>query len=176
MRKKFFAFMMFLPTFAFADVDVSGCEVIGYMKSSITECTTMEFCQKEFGLTKDQELFDRCVKRIKTPEECAEYIAQQQEMARKELLIYKCPMTDELLKFKTQEWRDTGGIEKWALYNDGTSIDTDAMIADDESAYLFRVQVPVPVLMPLHENTIYGYDIIGPADKHGMMFSFIKEN
>lgn len=180
MRKMFLFIMLLLPTFAFASVDVSDCEIIGYRDKNVT-CVTMERCQQDFQKMKEvvpddeaKEDFDICVKSIKTPEECAKYVSEQQEMAHREYLIYKCPMTDKLLKLKTQEWRDAGGLEKEAFYNDGTPIDTDSMITDDESVYLFRVQVPFDVL-PLDENTKYGYDIIGPANEYGMMFTFIDK-
>lgn len=179
MKKYTLPIFVFLPTFAFAVVDVSNCNVIGYRDINMT-CNTMEKCQLNFEQMKEvvsddeaEKDFDRCVKSIKNPEECSQYIAEQQEMAHREYLIYKCPMNDWLLGIKnTEDWRDNGELQKYAYYNDGTPIDTDAMIADDKSAYLFRVQVPFDGL-PLNENTKYGYDLIVPADKDGLMFYFL---
>lgn len=182
MRKTSFIAMLFMPTFAFASVNISNCEVIGYRNTNVTEkfCNTMEKCQQNFEKKKEvdsadkaKEDFDRCVKSIKSSEECEQYIAEQQEMAHKEYLIYKCPMNDwfSLIK-KKEDFRDNGEFQKYAYYNDGTPIDTDAMITDDEYAYLFRIQVPFDI-SPLNENTKYGYDMIVPADKDGLMFYFL---
>ena len=89
MHKLFLALFMILPNFAFAAVDVSDCEVIGYQKSSVTEknCATQEKCEQQFAKHQIKEIFDDCIADIKTTEECAKYVAKQQELARKELLI-----------------------------------------------------------------------------------------
>ena len=182
MCKLFYIALFFIPTFAIADIDVSNCEVIGYRISHITEknCTTMEKCQQSFekikkvGSASDaQEFFDRCVESIKTAEECAQYIAEQHELSRKEFLIYKCPMTDFLLKQKIDAMRTSGGLEKYSYLNDGTLINTNAMIADSEYAYLFRDTYGLN-FGGITPNSKFGYSIIGPADESGLMFVWIE--
>ena len=157
----------------------SDCEVIGYQKSGVTEkmCGTAEQCQENFTHHKDKGMLDRCLKNVQTPEECAAFVQEQHELARKELLIYKCPMTETRLKYKNTEEKTSGGRGSRGVYNDDTPIDKEAMIADNEYAYLFREPGGLIGALSgrIDSGTKFIYVIIGPADEHGMDFVSIKE-
>jgi len=179
--KIFFVLLFLLPTVAFSAVDVSDCEVIGYQQSPVTEqnCATTEKCQAEFATHKNKSALDLCLKNVKTPAECQQFIAEQQELARQELLIYKCPMTYERLQQKMGE-KTSGGAQNRAYYNDETKIDPDELIADTEYVYLFRgigsgIGAAIGVISEKDKGRVR-YRIIGPADdEHGLVFSVFQE-
>lgn len=179
MRKLFFLPLCLIPTLTFADVDISDCEVIGYQKSGMTEknCNAVEYCQRYFTIDKDKDALDRCLKNGQTSEECDFWVKEQHELARKELLVYKCPMTETRLNYKNKEEKTSGGYGLRAVYNDDTPINQEAMIADNEYAYLFRRPdgAIAAITGKIDPDTKFIYFIIGPADEHGIEFVHIKE-
>ena len=177
----FFALLFLLPTVAFSAVDVSDCEVIGYQQSPVSEknCQTAEECQTDFAEHGNQDALNLCLKNVKTPEECAQFIAEQQELARQELLIYKCPITDERARQKMAE-KTSGGAQNRAYYNDGTKMNPDELITDTENVYLFRgvgsgISAAIGIISEKDKGKA-NYRIIGPADDehHGLVFSSFK--
>lgn len=175
MKKYILPVFFLLPIIAFADIDISGCNVIGYQTSRVTEksCKTKESCEEMFEKWQNQEDFDDCIAYVKTPEECEQFIAEQQELARKRLLIYKCPITDILLQRKMAE-KDVGTLEKYAYYSDGTPINTDAMITDSDNVYLF-LNTPLMVMDAITENSKLAYYIIGPVSTDNLMFTWLSK-
>ena len=171
MRKMFLFIMLFLPTIAFADVDISKCEVIGYQTSPYTE----EYCKTEQVCKLDTETNQiKCTPNNKTQEECSKEVAEQQALAHKEYLIYKCPVTEYLLNQKFKE-KNIGMIDGAWYYNDGVNIDKEKMVKDEENVYLFREQSFTFGAGKITKDSEFGYYIIGPANEDGLMFSFITD-
>lgn len=75
------------------------------------------------------------MKNVKTPEECAKWVAEENKKIESENLVYRCPATDYLLSQKVKE--KTGKMHN-LVDNDGVALDQDAMVADTENVYLFH--------------------------------------
>lgn len=166
-------FLLLIPFFAYAETDISGCEVIGYQTSHISEknCMTKEKCEESFLMHNEQSKLDDCMQHIQTAQECENYINEQQNLARKKFLIYKCPVTDDLLQRKNAN-KDVGGLEKNAYYNDDTPIDTAAMISDNKNVYIF-VNTPLAGLGAISETSKLRHYIIGPKGDDELMFTWL---
>ncbi len=134
--KKLLTLILLLPSVSFADLDISNCVVIGHQVGTNTtkNCNTAEDCETE----KDDSYprgYELCMKNVKTPEECAKWVAEENKKIESENLVYRCPATDYLLSQKVKE--KTGKMHN-LVDNDGVALDQDAMVADTENVYLFR--------------------------------------
>ena len=167
MCKLFLAFFMILPSLAFAEVDVSNCEVIGYQQGKMTEkdCNTVESCNIDFKDFPDD--LQNCLRHAKTPDECRAYIAEENAKIESDNLVYKCPMTADLAKHK-QKTKDHTNHD--LVYKNGKSMDLDVLAADNEYAYLFHEQAWIPGFVNMGR-----YSIIGPAEKYGLNMVAIQE-
>lgn len=134
--KKLLTLILLLPSVSFADLDISNCVVIGHQVGTNTtkNCNTAEDCEME----KDDSYprgYELCMKNVKTPAECEQWVAEQNKKIESENLVYRCPATDYLLSQKVKE--KTGKMHN-LVDNDGVALDQDAMVADTENVYLFR--------------------------------------
>lgn len=134
--KKLLTLILLVPSVSFADLDISNCVVIGHQVGTNTtkNCNTAEDCEME----KDDSYprgYELCMKNVKTPEECAKWVAEENKKIESENLVYRCPATDYLLSQKVKE--KTGKMHN-LVDNDGVTLDQDAMVADTENVYLFR--------------------------------------
>ncbi len=131
MNKFLFPFFVFMPIIAFAN-DFNDCEIIGHKvyAKTIEECTTPpEICKEE----PDSPL---CLNSIKTVEQCTEEQETINKLMAENYFVFKCPATSERVAQKSNP-KVMSCVHY--VYNDGTPVDTDAMAADDEYVYIFRM-------------------------------------
>lgn len=119
--KKLLTLILLLPSVSFANVDISNCVVIGHQVGTNTtkNCNTAEDCEME----KDDSYprgYELCMKNVKTPEECAKWVAEENKKIESENLVYRCPATDYLLSQKVKE--KTGKMHN-LVDNDGVALD-----------------------------------------------------
>lgn len=167
MHKLFLALFLILPGFAFAAVDVSNCEVIGFQRGKMTEkdCNTVESCNIDF---KDfPEDLRKCLNHAKKIDECRAYIAEENAKIESENLVYKCPMNADFIKYKAKPKDHTNHD---LVYKNGAPMDLSILAADDEYAYLFHEQAWIPGFVNMGR-----YSIIGPAEKYGLNMIAIEE-
>lgn len=152
-----FTLIAFLPIASFAAVDISNCIVIGHQAGSWTvkNCTTVEDCEKE----KDDSYprgYELCMKNVKTPAECEQWVAEQNKKIESENLVYRCPATEYLL---TQKVKEKTSAMSNLVDNDGVPLDQDAMIADTENVYIVRSGAGLAGFIDRG-----GYRIFGPSE------------
>ena len=167
MRKLFFVFVFLMPALAGAAVDVSDCEVIGYQKGTMTEkdCNTVESCNTDFA--KFPEDLEICLKHAKTPEQCQEYIAEQNNKIEQENLVYRCPLTAWRIKQKSKV---KDHHVKDLVYTNGMPIDQTAIANDASHVYLFHGNTGLMGFVNMKK-----YSIIGPAEKYGLNMAIFEE-
>lgn len=164
MKKFFLIFLFFMPIIAFAD-DLSDCEIIGHKvyAKTIEECTTPpEICKEEPNSAK-------CLNNIKTIEQCSEEIENINKLMSENYLLFKCPATQERTAQKNASKVTTNSNY---VYNDGTSIDTDAMVSDENFVYIFRMGAGLFGAFTYTED--YQDYILGVPEKDGTNLAIFK--
>lgn len=167
MHKFFIGLFLILPSFAFAAVDVSDCEVIGYQKGKMTEkdCNTVESCNIDFKDFPDD--LKICLKRAKTAEDCRAYIAEQNAKIESNNLVYKCPVNAQRSE---QKGKTKDHTNHDLVYRNGTPMDMKVLANDTRYVYLFHEKSGLPGFLNMGR-----YSIIGPAEKYGMNMVAIEE-
>lgn len=167
MRNLFAILICLMPALSFAAVDVSDCEVIGYQKGKMVEkdCVTIESCKSDFA--NFPEDLKTCLKYVKSPTECVEYIAAQNANMEKNNLVYKCPANKLRLEQRAKPKDHTNHD---LVYNNGKAMDLKALASDNRYVYLFHEKVGLPGFLSMG-----GYSIIGPAEKYGLNMVAFEE-
>ncbi len=164
MNKFFFILLTLLPVTSFS-ADFSDCEVIGHKiyTESVEKCTTPpEACNED----PDSSL---CVNNIKTEEQCIEEIKNINNLMAENYLVFKCPATSERV---AQKGGDKVTTTLNYVYNDGTAVDADAMLEDEESVYIFRMGKGLLGILKYTEE--YQDYILGPKAKNDMNLAEFK--
>ncbi|MBR6838765.1 MAG: hypothetical protein IKM94_04325 [Alphaproteobacteria bacterium] len=166
MRKILIATLFLIPGIAMAEVDISDCEVIGHERGIITEaiCETVEKCNTDFA--DDPEDLERCLSRVKSPEDCAKDVAQRNEDIESKNLLYRCPATSTRIAQKDNEKISANHN---LIYTDGTDVDIDALIADKENVFLFQGGAGMAGFFNKGK-----FNIIGPKDKDGLFMAIFE--
>ncbi|MCQ2598920.1 MAG: hypothetical protein MJ187_00885 [Alphaproteobacteria bacterium] len=159
--------IFFISFDAFAAIDLSNCEQIGHEVGTynVSFCKTEQICKDDFsGLPDD---FARCMSQVKTPEDCERDIAKRNTDIANKNLLYRCPATDELL---TQKNKPKTAANHHLVYNDGTKMDINDLIADTQNVYIFKASAGLAGFLDKGR-----LNVIGPADKDGLFMSIYSE-
>ena len=168
MHRLFFVLLSFMPMMSFAEAfDISQCDVIGHQRGMITmkDCITVASCNETFaGFPQDLEV---CIRNAKTQEQCKAYIKMQNQKIEEKNLVYRCPMTADLLKYKS---KPKTHFTPELVYDNGNAIDQEILGGDRRYAYLFHGTYGLTGIINRQK-----YGIIGLPEDQGLNMVLIED-
>lgn len=131
--KKMIWLALLVPSTLFAMPDVSDCERIGHRIGS----NTIEKCTQKPSICDMEPNSNECLLNIKTAEECAKIIEQENISIPQNNYIVRCPATQTYVAIRSGT-PDAAQYQDW-VYTDGTALNFDDLIADDSNVYFLRM-------------------------------------
>ena len=131
--RKFLLLFSFVPVCAFAGIDFSSCEKIGYARINPM---SVEDCQNTKIECDDSEP-DCVLPDTSTPEGCQKFIDEMNKYEEDDRYLQKCAATDEFISHKTQDF-SLGIYQGALLFSDGEEINIAALLQDNENIYILH--------------------------------------
>ncbi len=135
MRKFIAVFMCLLPGLAFAEIDISGCEKIGYKRGTweVYMCENLRFeCPKN-------EPDCDYLPDVSTPDGCRAFVDEQNKQDEENQIVLKCVADENIISHKTQKrfYSYPANYGSLFAFTDGTSMNLTELLNDNNNIYVF---------------------------------------